>query len=162
MRAQAILVAFVIVMTSLLGCSSSGDKPIEIAEQFWSAMEEQDIEKARSFATEETAGSVTINEDAKDEEVDIVFGEVSFEDDHAAVATTMITAGEEGEMKIEMETILVEEDDTWKVDVDKTFMSLFGGAMGAMMEQMGEAMKEGVEGMGEAMKGAMESNTDDE
>ena len=144
MRAQAILVVFVIAMTSLFGCSSSGDTPIEVAQNFWSAMEERDIEKARSFATEETAGSVKINDEAGDQEVDIVFGEVSVEDDRAVVATTMVNAGDDSEMKIAMETVLVVENDMWKVDVDQTFMSLFGGAVGAMMEQMGEAMKEGM------------------
>jgi len=56
-------------------------------------------------------------------------------------------------------TVLVQQEGTWKVDVNKTMMSIFGGAMGEMMEQMGEAMQEMGESMAEGMQ--MQETTDD-
>jgi hypothetical protein len=161
MKARAIFPLFVIALTSLVACGSRGDEPEDVARQFWSAMEARDIEKARSCATEETAGSLTINEEAGDEDVEIVFGDVTFEDGRAQVKTTMVTSHEGTEIKIPMQTVLVEENGAWKVDVDQTMMSLFGGAMGAMMQGMGEAMQKGMEDMGNAMTDAMEGAMDE-
>jgi hypothetical protein len=162
MKAQACLILVILVLTALLACGNSSDEALNVAKNFWSAMEERDIEKARTFATEETAGSVTINEDAEEQETDINFGEITFEDGAAMVATTIAAKGDDSQMEMEMQTVLVKENGTWKVDVDRTFMSMFGGAMGAMMDQMGEAMQKGMEEMGKAMVDAMEEATEDD
>lgn len=162
MRTPAMLILMTLTAAALLACGSNAKEPLNVAKNFWTAMEARDIEKARSYATEATAKSVTINEEAKDQEVDIRFGEVTFEDGRAMVETSIATKGDDSKMEMEMQTVLVKEDGTWKVDVDRTFMSMFGGAMGAMMEQMGEAMQKGMEEMGNAMVDAMENATEDE
>jgi hypothetical protein len=134
------------------GCSNS-DESVTVAKNFWKAMEDRDIETARSFATRESAGSLTINEENADQDVEIIFGEVTTEDGKTMVATTMKTVQDETEMEIPMQTVLVKEEGKWKVDVNLTMMSLFGGAMGAMMD----SMKEGFEEMGEAMADEMKA-----
>lgn len=159
MKAPAILFVLVFAMTALISCSQHCDDELTVAENFWSAMEARDIELARSYATDETANSVTIKDDAGDEEADIQFGDVTHEDGQALVATMIKAVNDDGsEMEMAMQTVLVKQNGEWKVDVDQTFMSLFGGAMGAMMEQMGEAMQQGMEDMGKAMVEGMENS----
>ena len=162
MKAPAYLVLIIFACAALAACGNSANQPLKVAQDFWSAMEERDIEKARSFATEATAASVTINDEAEDQEVEINFGEVTFEDDQAVVLTSIMSKGDDSEMEVDMQTVLVKEHGTWKVDVDKTFMSMFGGAMGAMMDEMGKAMQKGMEEMGKAMVDAMEDATADD
>ena len=151
-RRIALILLSVIVLFSL-GCSSGGDESVTVAKNFWKAMEDRDIEKARSYATKATANSLNINESEEDQDVEIIFGEVTKEDGKTLVVTTMRTTQDEKTMDIPMKTVLVKEEGEWRVDVDQTMMSLFGGAMGAMME----TMKEGFEDMGKAMADEMKA-----
>jgi hypothetical protein len=141
----------------LFGCGGKSDQ-VEIAKKFWSALEAQDLETARRYATTETAQSLTINEDQQNREIDIAFGEVSQEDGKSLVATTITTSNEGIEMDIPLQTVMVKEGGEWKVDVNQTMMSMFGGAMGAMMEGLTESMKDGMEEMGKAMTDQMNSS----
>jgi hypothetical protein len=136
------------------GCSNSEDESLAVAKAFWNAMKNQDIETARSYCTKETAGSISMNEDKKSEDVAITFGRVETKDGESRVKTTIAGTNDDGSiMSIPMETILVKRDGKWKVDGTQTMMSVLGGAMGAMMD----AMKEGMEEMGEAMAESMQS-----
>ncbi|NIM19873.1 MAG: hypothetical protein GTO51_06470 [Candidatus Latescibacteria bacterium] len=150
--ASVILLAFLIPL--IFSCSSGEDESLAVAKAFWQALEDQDIEKARSYATKETAASLKPNDNEEDKDVDIVFGEVTFEDGKSIVETTMRASDDETSMDIPLKTVLVKEEGEWKVDVNLTMMSMFGGAMGAMMD----AMKEGFEEMGKAMADEMKSS----
>lgn len=152
-RKIGLVVMSMLILVSM-GCSSGEDESLMVAKNFWKAMEERDVETARSYATKASANSINIEEDAEDQDVDIMFGEVTKEDGKTMVETTMHTSQDGNTMDIPMKTVLVQEDGQWKVDVDQTMMSLFGGAMGAMME----TMKEGFEEMGKAMADEMKSS----
>ena len=145
-----LLISFVPV---LLSCSNSKDESLAVAKAFWEAMEARDVEKAKSYATKESANSLQINEDEEDQEVVITFGEVTIEDDKSTIETTMHPIDAETNLEIPLKTVLVLEDGEWKVDFDQTMMSMLGGAMGAMMD----AMKEGFEEMGKAMAEEMKA-----
>jgi hypothetical protein len=149
-RVTVIFLSLVVLFS--FGCSNS-DESVTVAKNFWKAMEDRDLERAKSYATKATANSLNINEENKDQEVEIIFGEVTKEDGKTMVTTTMRTTQDENTMDIAMKTVLVKEEGEWKVDVDQTMMSLFGGAMGAMME----SMKEGMEEMGKAMADEMKA-----
>ena len=147
----AIVLLFVTGLLSL-GCSGS-DESLTVAKNFWKAMEDRDLEAARSYATRATANSLNLGESGEDQAAEIIFGEVSREDGKTLVATTLKTAQDDHEINIPLKTVLVKEDGKWKVDVDQTMMSLFGGAMGAMMD----SMKEGFEEMGKAVADEMKA-----
>ena len=153
MTRRIVVVLLSVIVLFSLGCSSGGDESVTVAKNFWKAMEDRDIEKARSYATKATANSLNINESEEDQDVEIIFGEVTKEDGKTLVVTTMRTTQDEKTMDIPMKTVLVKEEGEWRVDVDQTMMSLFGGAMGAMMD----TMKEGFEDMGKAMADEMQS-----
>ncbi|UCH82954.1 MAG: hypothetical protein JSW50_10820 [Candidatus Latescibacterota bacterium] len=143
------------LVPALVGCGNSEDESLTVAKAFWKAMENEDIETARSLCTEETAGSITVNGDEKSEDVAVTFGRVEIIDGESHVTTTIAGENEDGSiMSIPMETILVRRDGEWKVDATRTMMSVLGGAMGAMMD----AMKEGMEEMGKAMAESMQSS----
>jgi hypothetical protein len=160
MRRITIAILMGVLACVIIGCSSGSKDALSVAKEFWAALEDQNLEKAKSYATIETRNSLQLNEREENEDVEIEFGEVTVEDSQTRVQTTMRSIGEESETTIPLETVLVKEEGEWRVDVDQTMMSLFGGAMGRMMEGLGEAMKDGMEDMGKAMvegmKGAME------
>ncbi len=154
---------FVFLFVFVIGCTKNADEPLGIAEKFWDAVKNDDIETAKSYATKATANSLMVKDDKGDPRDKVTFGEVKFEDEKAEVETTLHSfANTTGtEMTIPIKTILVQEDSDWKVDVNLTMMSLFGGAMGEMMQQMGDAMKEGMEGMGKAMAEGMKEGMEE-
>jgi len=154
------LVASIMFTTAILiftfGCSGGKDDALTVAEKFWNALHEKDLEKARSYATEETAGSLTLNEDAENQKVDIEFGDVIVEEGRTKVQTMLHTTTDESETSVELETVLVREDGEWKVDVNMTMMSIFGGAMEQMVDEMSEAMEDLGKTMAEEMQKSME------
>ena len=141
---------------SIAGCGG-GDSPEAVADSFWTALQNQDLETARGLATPETADM--LNGANNDQDIQVALGETSIKDGEARVQTTM--SAENESMDIAMTTVLVQRDGTWKVDVNKTMMSIFGGAMGEMMEQMGEAMQEMGESMAEDMQESFENMSED-
>ena len=46
----------------------------------------------------------------------------------------------------------MKQDGKWKVDLDQTMMSMFGGAMGEMMKGLGGQMGEGLNQMGKELE----------
>jgi hypothetical protein len=152
MRTLRIAVPLLAALSLLAACTGGGEDAVTVADNFWTALQNQDLETAKSYATEDTRESLTINEQASDQEVEVTLGEATEENGETTVETTIQTSGEGSSMTMPMRTILVMESGAWKVDVDRTMMSMFGGAMGEMMEGMKGAM----EGMGEAMAEGME------
>jgi len=149
----------VVVMTLaciLCGCGSDKDESLAVAKSFWKAMKDRDIEQARSYATASSAGALSLNEDAKDQDVQITFGDVEIKDGKSTIDTHMRASSDDTQMEIPMQTVLVKEEGKWKIDVNLTMMSLFGGAMGAMMEGMKDGMEELGKSMAEQMKAGME------
>ena len=142
-----------LVTAAILGtaCNAS-DEPRILAEAFWTASKEGDAELARSYIVE--GGSATINEDASGSSIsEFSLGETAIEGDRATVETTIVSAGEQA-TEVAFNTVLVQQNEGWKVDLDETtdemMKSLLGTTMGELTEQMGQAMGEA---MGDAMKG---------
>ena len=156
MRRVASILMLVFTITLYLGCSGEPDTAMTVADKFWQALQDKDLDKARSYCTEETAESLTLNEDGSDQDVEIVFGDIEYKDEHTEIETMLQPSGDSDESSITLTTILVREDGKWKVDVSRTMMSMFGGAVEEMVEGMSEAMEEAMEKMAEEMQKSME------
>ena len=150
------IVLIILCFGVLVAAGCSKDSPMDVAEGFWIAMADRDLETARSFVTKETANSMTLNNNAGNGDFTVKFGDVTEEVSYTAVETIMLPSDGEVEMEISLRTIVVEEEGKWKVDANRTMMSMFGGAMGEMMQQLGEVMKDGMEDFGKGMQDGME------
>jgi hypothetical protein len=156
MRYVKFLIIVIALACILCGCGSDKDESLAVAKDFWKAMKDRNIEEAKMYATSASANALTINEEEKDQEVEISFGDIELEDGKSTIETNMRAINDGSEMTIPMQTVLVKEEGEWKVDVNLTMMSLFGGAMGAMMESMKEGMEELGKSMAEEMKASMD------
>lgn len=144
------LICMVIALFLTAGCTRS-DSPESVADEFWGALMDRDIDKARSHATKNTAAFLQENNNNTDGEAEITFGEVNTENGKSTIETSMHSSNGEMELNIPMKTFLVKEDGEWKVDAQQTMMSMFGAAMGELMEGFGDAMKDSMREMGKAM-----------
>lgn len=145
----------IMILGSISGCGSSGDSPETVADSFWTALQNHELTLARSYATPETADM--LNNTDNDQDVEVILGETTMRDGEAHIQTTMKAADEGQAMDIAMITVLVQQEGAWRVDVNKTMMSIFGGTMGEMMEQMGEVMQEMGESLAEGMQESLEN-----
>lgn len=146
-----------LLTAALLGTAcGAADDPRAVAEAFWTASKDGDMELAKSYMAE--GGNATIQDpDESGSSVDdFSLGESVIDGDRATVETTLKTTGEQA-MELEFQTVLVGRDGSWKVDLDQTtdemMKSLFGTTMGELTKKMGQAMGDA---MGEAMKGMAE------
>ena len=147
------------VLTAVLlaiACGAAGDGPHAVADAFWSASKEGDVEIAKSYIAE--GGNATIKDPDKSGSSvgEFLLDETTIDGERATVETTVETTGEQA-MELAFQTVLVSRDGSWKVDLDETtdemMKSLFGITMGELTKTMGQAMGDA---MGEAMKGMAE------
>ncbi len=154
-----------LLTAALLGTAcGAADDPRGVAEAFWTASKDGDMELAKSYIAE--GGSASIDESGSSID-DFSLGETGVDGDRATVETTMVSMGEQA-MELAFNTVLVQQDGGWKVDLDQTtdemMKSLFGTTMGDFTKQMGEAMggamQEMAEGMAEGFKAATQALLD--
>lgn len=141
---------WLVLVLTMTGCSAGSD-PRAAAEGFWDAMANRDIETARSYTTRASGDSLSINNN--EGELQVMFGEMTEQEGVVSIATTMTQSTDGKDQTIPMQTVLVQEDNAWKVDAERTMFSVLGGAMGQMMD----AMKEGMEDMGKAFQEGMQN-----
>src|SRR3989304_5426507 len=137
---------------------------LAVAKGFWDAMNAKDIQVIRLYVTKESADTLQIKEKDTPGNCEVTFGNIKIEDDKTIIDTTMQTNEGTTEFQVQMQTILVKEDGQWKVDADQTMMSMFGGAMGEMMNGLGKALEEGFkkgfEEMGKSMAEGMQKGVE--
>lgn len=126
-----------------------------IAAGFWDALLENDLDAAKTFATMASGNNLTINKDIDDSSNHVTFGNIVADNEKAIIETMLNTQKDGSQISIPLQTILVKEKNQWKVDADLTMMSVFGGAMGELIEGVGEAVKNSGEGMGKALAEGM-------
>ncbi len=138
-----------------MACGAAND-PRDVAEAFWSASKEGDVELAKSYIAE--GGNATIKDpkESGSSVGEFSLGETTIDGERATVETTVETTGAQA-MELAFQTVLVSREGSWKVDLDQTtdemMKSLFGTTMGDLTKQMGEAIGDA---MGDAMKGMAE------
>ncbi len=146
-----------LLTAALLGTAcGAADDPRVVAEAFWTASKEGNMELAKSYMAE--GGNATIQDpDESGSSVgDFSLGETTIDGERATVETTVEMTGEHA-MELAFQTVLVSRDGSWKVDLDQTtdemMKSLFGTTMGDLTKKMGQAMGDA---MSEAMQGMAE------
>ena len=146
-----------LLTAALLGtaCGAS-DGPRNIASAFWTASKDGDMELAKSYIAEGGNATIKAPNESRSSVGEFSLGETAIDGNRATVETTVVSTGEQ-EMELAFNTVLVQQDDGWKVDLDQTtdemMKSLFGTTMGDFTKKMGQAMGDA---MGEAMKGMAE------
>lgn len=144
-------------VAGFLGSMGGAGDPKAVAQKFWEATKEGDAQKLKPLVTKSSLSLDFMNEKSAKEDGEFSLGEAKVEGEKASIPTTL--KSKEG--SFQLTTVLVKEEGKWKVDVQETMVSMFGGAMGEMMkglEKMGEgfgkAMGEGLKGMEKGLEGA--------
>jgi len=151
MKVKALLlVSFLSIF--LAGCifSSESQNAVAVANQFWQAVQDKNMEKAKELATWDSTQYLKFIESDKLQAQRFETGEVKIVDQNAEVAT-MLYGGTAGDVKIPVRTILVRVENDWRVDVQKTMGSMVSGAMGAVVNELNTFMHESLKGVDQAL-----------
>lgn len=141
-----------------LACHPFEDPPEAVAERFWRAVMEGDLDAARSHASAATRSRT----DELAREFDVgptVLGETLRNESRAIVETR--TEAERGgaSLSVSFDTHLVREDDGWRVDVRRTRSDLTRAAFAATVGELGETLGEGLRELRESIEqGALEAS----
>lgn len=131
----------------LTACSSSAEQDArQVANAFWEAVLQDDMEKAKTLATWDSTQYLTLLHNKKLSARRFETGEMKIENGLAEVATVLY-GGEKGDMQIPLRTVLTLHDNKWLVDVQKTLGSMVSGAMGAVVDQLNSFMQDSLKGL---------------
>ena len=146
--------ALLLIATTLLALGCSGSKlsdPKAVADQFWSATKTGKVAAIKPYVTEASLSHDMMKEDAQATTGTYTLGEAKIENDSATVPTAL----KDNEVNIEFQTVVVKEKGAWKVDVEKTMMTMFNGAMGELMNSLQN------QGQGQAAADTSVKNSDE-
>ncbi|HPY39994.1 MAG TPA: hypothetical protein PLM98_05715, partial [Thiolinea sp.] len=105
---------------SLSACNSSTEQDArQVANAFWEAILQDDMEKAKNLATWDSTQYLALLHSKKMSAKRFETGELKIENGLAEVATVLY-GGEQGDMQIPLRTVLTLHDNKWLVDVQKT------------------------------------------
>lgn len=124
--------------------------PKGVADKFWAATKTGEIEKIKPYVTATSFSSELMKGNAQKTEGEYTLGAPQIESDKATIPTTLKDKG----FNIELQTICVKENGKWKVDVNQTMATMFGGAMGEMMKGLEKGLGEMGKALGEGLKEA--------
>lgn len=154
MNAKRWLSGFYLVMVSVLlsGCifSSESQQAREVADKFWQAILNEDMETAKNLTTWDSTQYLQFLSSKSVSAKRFETGEIKVDGTTAEVAT-VLHGGEKGDMTIPLRTVLVRNKDAWQVDVQKTMGSMVSGAMGAVVDQLNVFMENGLKDLDRAL-----------
>lgn len=154
----AVRVLYLLGAAGLVTACAGADGPETIADRFWAAVQDGDVETARAYAIESESSALELEDESAVESYEI--GEVLSEDGKALVETRVTTAGE-WRLDITFETVLIEDAGEWKVHVEQTGSRMVRAVIGASTKELVRGIADTLRGaMGEVMEGVAEGMKD--
>lgn len=144
-------ISFLMICSILISCKSSMT-PLQVSERFWLGVKK----KNHTLITENSVSNSVIKIEDIEQLPDITefsFGKITIDKNYSEIETELTMLLDNKTSKIIVKTILINENDLWKVDYEKTMLpfmvnqqmsELFGGIQELTKEFAGE-VEESVE-----------------
>ncbi|OQZ01515.1 MAG: hypothetical protein B6D35_03020 [Candidatus Brocadia sp. UTAMX2] len=131
-----------LAQTSDVQITENTGGPLAVARQFWNTINTNDIQSVRLFSTKES-GNRLLTIDGALANHTTTFGEAKVNENKATIPTVVQAQRGTTMTETRMQTVLVEEDGQWKVDVGQTMASMPGGIMDTIAIEADKTMEEG-------------------
>ncbi|TAK62052.1 hypothetical protein [Methylobacter sp.] len=106
----------------LLGGCQTVSTPEQVSTEFWEAMADGDLDSARKYATRDT--QYLVNKQQNLEDVTVKTETALIDGSNATVATFMTLKKSEIDDVLSFDTVLLKENNQWKVDYQQTLNNL--------------------------------------
>jgi hypothetical protein len=110
--------------------------PEQVTTEFWEAMVEGNLDSARKYATQETQQLVTKQQNMED--ATLKTGVVLIDGSNATVSTIITLKKPEGNKVLSFDTVLLKENDQWKIDYHRTLNNLSNLPFGDIFKSLRE------------------------
>jgi len=144
-KSPAGLAVILSLLFLLSGCQSQLT-PEQVTTLFWQAMATGNLDSAGKYATQATRQLVSRQQNLED--ATIKTGAVLIDGSNATVATVMTLKKPENGKVLSFDTVLLKEDDQWKVDYRRTLNNLSNLPFGDIFKSL--------QGIGEAINKQLE------
>ncbi len=131
---QATGLAFLLSLLFLLSGCQTLSTPEQVTLAFWQAMTEGDIDAAKEHATPETQHLVMQQQHLA--AATLQTGVILIDGPNATVATTMTLNASENNKVLSFDTVLLKENDLWKVDYQRTLNNLLNLPFGDVFKSL--------------------------
>ena len=149
MPIRTLATALVCLLVMALPACTAQSRPDAVAQLFWEALEEGDLEQATDLSTAPSPERLKRLAERPDLG-SVSFGPAQLNGERALVETRMARA--DGQPELVFNTILERFESGWLVDLDATRRDLSESALAASMDEIGEAFRGGAEALGEAIE----------
>jgi len=151
-----IYTSLVLTIALALSACNKAESPEDISKQFWSAVQERDMESAKLVATWDTVDYLKYLNTDKLHPERFELGEQMVGETRAEVATVLFTnkPGKSG-VKLPGVTVLVKTDKGWRVNVKKSMTSVVKYSANNVFDQLNGLMQEGIKGLDSSFSEAM-------
>ena len=135
------------IMLLLAACNGKEAAPESVAAEFWQAVIDKDMEKAKNLATWDSVDYLKYIRSGQLKPERYELGEV-MRGDRSAVIETMLYSAQRGQasIKIPGRTALVSTEHGWRVDLKQTIGSTLKETVGTVFDQLNNLMQEGLKG----------------
>jgi len=143
---------FLLVSVLYLSACQSASSPKAVSHEFWSAVQQRDMEKAKNLSTWETVDYLKYFNSERFHPERFELGEETPGDAQANVMVTLYSSqpGKSG-LKIPGQTDLVKTKYGWRVDVKKTLGSIAKHTVDNAFDQLNNLMRKGVQELDKAL-----------
>lgn len=131
---QATGLAFLLSLLFLLSGCQTLSTPEQVTLAFWQAMTEGDIDTAKKYAIQETQHLVMQQQHLA--AAALQTGVILIDGPNATVATTMTLNASENNKVLSFDTVLLKENDLWKVDYQRTLNNLLNLPFGDVFKSL--------------------------
>ncbi|MCK5903230.1 MAG: hypothetical protein KAG28_08760 [Cocleimonas sp.] len=140
----------------LLASCSANNSPESTANDFWQAVIEKDMEKAKSLATWDTTEYLKYLNKSKLHPERFELGETMMGERSAEIAVVLHTASEGGEsIRIPGKTILIKTEHGWRVDVKQSLGSVVKQTVNNVFDQLNNMMQKGIKELDQSFSDSM-------
>ena len=133
-KTSSVNVAVLLSLLFLLSGCQAALSPEQVTAVFWKSLAEDNFDAARNYVTQETQHLVTKQQNL--EGATVKTGAVLIDGPNARVSTIMTLKKPENDKVLSFETVLLKENDQWKVDYQRTLDNLINLPFGEIFKSL--------------------------
>lgn len=151
-KSRFLSISMAVTVFLLLSACNKPDTPKRVATEFWEAVQQKNMEKAKNLSSWDTVDYLKYLQAEKIHPERFELGEVVVSEANAEVDTVLYSSkqGETG-IKIPGKTLLVKTEQGWRVNVKSTLGSVVRHTVDNVFEQLNGMMREGVKELDKAL-----------
>ena len=141
------IISLILMMYLIVGCNAKQATPESVAAEFWQAVIDRDMEKAKNMATWDSVDYLKYIRSGQLKPERYELGEVMRGDRSAVIETTLYSQPQgQASVRIPGRTALISTEHGWRVDLKQTIGSTLKETVGTVFDQLNNLMQEGLKG----------------